>query len=206
MEEVSGRKWTKRKRRKLPEVIRPTRQAGIKETVNLKPRQRICILGAAGVASLILALSLWVWLFRVSSEARPIPVMETPAEMQSRDPLPPRIQGRQIARSSRLRLSTGRYAADAHRRSPVGGEQGNIPRSSESLRGLKRRQLLPIFLPQAFRSMPLTSNSPSRALHRESIASARAHATSRLVTSESLPTEVIAPASSTIQPPSRRAM
>jgi len=73
----------------IDEQVRPTRQAVIKETVKLQPRQRIYLLGAAGIATLMLALSLWVWLFRASSEAQPNPVMETPAEMQSRDPLPP---------------------------------------------------------------------------------------------------------------------
>jgi serine/threonine protein kinase len=75
------------------EQVGATRQAVNTQTVNVQPRHRIYILGAAGVASLMLALSLFIWLFRASSGERPNPVSETPVEMQSQDPLPPPITG-----------------------------------------------------------------------------------------------------------------
>ncbi|MBO0723246.1 MAG: hypothetical protein J2P41_20655, partial [Blastocatellia bacterium] len=72
----------------------PARKAVITQAVKLKPRHKIYLLGAAGVASLImLVLFLFVWLFRASSGVRPNPPSATPPEVQSRAPLTPPSTG-----------------------------------------------------------------------------------------------------------------
>jgi serine/threonine protein kinase len=73
------------------EQVEATGHAVIAQTINLQPRHRIYILGAAGVASLMLALSLFIWLSRTGSGERPNPISETPVEVQPQDPLPPPI-------------------------------------------------------------------------------------------------------------------
>ncbi|MBO0722675.1 MAG: serine/threonine protein kinase, partial [Blastocatellia bacterium] len=73
------------------EQVRPTRQSVIRQTVSSKPHRRIYILGAAGAASLVIALSLFIWLFRTNFQERPNPV--TPAEVRSHDPQPQPIRG-----------------------------------------------------------------------------------------------------------------
>jgi serine/threonine protein kinase len=75
------------------EQVEATGHAVIAQTVNLQPRHIIYIGGAAAVAVLTLALSLFIWLYRTSSGERPNPVSEAPVEVQSQDPLTPPITG-----------------------------------------------------------------------------------------------------------------